>query len=306
MKSKRVTNGSGTVVSAIELDPWGGNTNRSSNDAFQPRKFTTYTRDGNGSDEAMFRRYNRWWSRFDQPDPYDGSYDPTNPQSFNRYAYTQNDPVNFVDPTGLYTNCGQAGLPPCEEEAPPRDPSEDLPRRPDDIPIILPVLPHADRPGGGPVQPTKPRRKLDPSSQECQDLARKIGNILRDIQKGSQAILDDYLNLPLNDPGPRRKSIEGHRKIIKDFVDNLERRQQEYNDKCGGGPGGPGGAPASQPAGNPAASPNPRFVPVPPIIFPVPAPRPVTPSAPGFVPLPVIIIRCVVFRDCGQGGMTQT
>jgi hypothetical protein len=30
-----------------------------------------------------------------------GSYDPSNPQSFNRYAYLQGDPVNFVDPTGL-------------------------------------------------------------------------------------------------------------------------------------------------------------------------------------------------------------
>jgi len=49
----------------------------------------------------MFRRYNRWHSRFDQPDPYDGSYSLTDPQSFNRYAYVQNDPVNSVDPTGL-------------------------------------------------------------------------------------------------------------------------------------------------------------------------------------------------------------
>jgi hypothetical protein len=49
----------------------------------------------------MFRRYNRWWSRFDQPDPYAGSYDLGDPQSFNRYASTSNDPVNFVDPTGL-------------------------------------------------------------------------------------------------------------------------------------------------------------------------------------------------------------
>jgi hypothetical protein len=52
----------------------------------------------------MFRRHNRWWSRFDQPDPYDGSYDLANPQSFNRYAYVQNDPVNFIDPAGL-ENC---------------------------------------------------------------------------------------------------------------------------------------------------------------------------------------------------------
>ena len=86
-KSKRVTNSAGAIVSTIELDPWGADTNRSSNGAFQPKKFTSYERDATGSDEAMFRRYNRWQSRFDQPDPYDGSYDMTNPQSFNRYAY---------------------------------------------------------------------------------------------------------------------------------------------------------------------------------------------------------------------------
>ena len=100
-KSKRVTNSAGTWISAIELDPWGADTNRSISAAFQPRKFTSYERDGNGSDEAMFRRYNRWHSRFDQPDPYDGSYRFTDPQSFNRYAYVQNDPVNSVDPSGL-------------------------------------------------------------------------------------------------------------------------------------------------------------------------------------------------------------
>ena len=112
VKSKRVTNAAGSVVSTIELDPWGGDTNRSSNEGFQPRRFTTYDRDGNGSDEAMHRRYNRWHSRFDQPDPYGGSYDLTDPQSFNRYSYTQNDPVNFVDPLGLDRFDDHLGPPP--------------------------------------------------------------------------------------------------------------------------------------------------------------------------------------------------
>jgi RHS repeat-associated protein len=101
VKSKRVTNSAGTIVSTVELDPWGGETNRSSNDAFQPKKFSSYIRDSIASDDAMHRRYNRWWGRFEQADPYDGSYALSNPQSFNRYSYTQNDPVNFVDPSGL-------------------------------------------------------------------------------------------------------------------------------------------------------------------------------------------------------------
>src|SRR2546423_10983102 len=99
-KSKRVTDIYGFIQSAVELDPYGADAGVY-NTAFQPRKFTSYERDLNGTDEAMFRRYNRWHSRFDQPDPYDGSYDFTDPQSFNRYSYTQNDPVNFVDPSGL-------------------------------------------------------------------------------------------------------------------------------------------------------------------------------------------------------------
>ncbi|HJT65086.1 MAG TPA: S8 family serine peptidase, partial [Pyrinomonadaceae bacterium] len=102
-KSKRLTNSAGNVISAIEFDPWGADAGPawSSNFAFQPRKFTTYDRDINGSDEAMFRRHNRWHSRFDQPDPNEGSYRLGDPQSFNRYTYVRNDPVTFIDPSGL-------------------------------------------------------------------------------------------------------------------------------------------------------------------------------------------------------------
>jgi len=96
----------GTLVSTIELDPFGGDTDRSINTAFQPRHFTTYERDTvGGMDEATARRYHGWWSRFSQPDPYDGGYSLTDPQSFNRYSYVQSDPVNFVDPSGLDGEC---------------------------------------------------------------------------------------------------------------------------------------------------------------------------------------------------------
>jgi RHS repeat-associated protein len=101
-KGQRFTNSSGTMTSTvIEVDPFGGETSRSANSAFQPQRFTSYVRDVDGGDDAMHRRYGHYYARFSQPDPYDGSYSLTDPQSFNRYSYVQNDPVNFVDPLGL-------------------------------------------------------------------------------------------------------------------------------------------------------------------------------------------------------------
>ena len=105
-KSQRFTNSAGALLSQrIDLDPWGNETAKTVDPTSLQQKpvhrFTTYERDANGTDEAMHRRYNSVRSRFEQPDPSDGSYDLTNPQSFNRYAYVQNDPVNFIDPSGL-------------------------------------------------------------------------------------------------------------------------------------------------------------------------------------------------------------
>ncbi len=45
----------------------------------------------------MTHQMGRWMS----PDPYLGSMDPSNPQSFNRYSYVGNSPLNFIDPSGL-------------------------------------------------------------------------------------------------------------------------------------------------------------------------------------------------------------
>jgi RHS repeat-associated protein len=102
-KSQRVTDINGSVITngVVELDPWGANTSRSSGGApFQPQNFAGYTRDGDGQQDAMARRYSIT-GRFSQPDPSSASYDLTDPQSLNRYIYTKNDPVNFRDPNGL-------------------------------------------------------------------------------------------------------------------------------------------------------------------------------------------------------------
>ena len=54
-----------------------------------------------GTDHAQFRQYSGTQGRWMSPDPYSGSYDFNNPQSFNRYAYVLNNPLSFLDVSGL-------------------------------------------------------------------------------------------------------------------------------------------------------------------------------------------------------------
>ena len=65
-------------------------------------KFTGYFRDSEtGFDYANNRYHNPGTGRFLTSDPYQNSAGPTDPGSWNRYAYTRGDPVNRYDPTGL-------------------------------------------------------------------------------------------------------------------------------------------------------------------------------------------------------------
>ena len=67
-------------------------------------KFGTYWRDaGSGLDYGVNRYYSSQMGRFLSADPYQASGGTANPQSWNRYAYVENNPVNFHDPKGLYT-----------------------------------------------------------------------------------------------------------------------------------------------------------------------------------------------------------
>ncbi len=64
------------------------------------QKFTGYERDGEtGLDFAQARYYSNVQGRFTSVDPLDGVL--TTPQSWNKYTYCLNNPLVFVDPTGL-------------------------------------------------------------------------------------------------------------------------------------------------------------------------------------------------------------
>jgi RHS repeat-associated protein len=83
----------------LEYYPYGEEVAATTNDGRE--KYATYRRDATGLDYAWNRMYAATYGRFLSADPYRASASMTNPQSWNRYAYVENDPVNYTDPNGL-------------------------------------------------------------------------------------------------------------------------------------------------------------------------------------------------------------
>lgn len=77
--------------------------------ALLAHKFTGKERDAESGLDNFGARYDSSsMGRFASPDPLLSSARLANPQTWNRYAYTLNNPLNIVDPTGLYNlvnNC---------------------------------------------------------------------------------------------------------------------------------------------------------------------------------------------------------
>ncbi|MGH9966707.1 MAG: RHS repeat-associated core domain-containing protein [Pyrinomonadaceae bacterium] len=66
------------------------------------QKFTSYERDTeSGLDYAQARYYSNTQGRFTSVDPLMASASAGNPQTWNRYAYVGNDPLNATDPSGM-------------------------------------------------------------------------------------------------------------------------------------------------------------------------------------------------------------
>jgi RHS repeat-associated protein len=57
--------------------------------------------EASGMAHTLWRKYDLSSGRWTSPDPYGGSMTVGDPQSFNRYSYANNDPVNQTDPSGL-------------------------------------------------------------------------------------------------------------------------------------------------------------------------------------------------------------
>lgn len=101
------TDNSGNVTGSSAFLPFGQTLHSNANDSFE---FTGLPQDTeNSSYRAGFRNFSYEQGRWLSPDPYNGSYDITNPQSFNRYGYVLNNPLAFTDPSGLYLPDGWGG-----------------------------------------------------------------------------------------------------------------------------------------------------------------------------------------------------
>jgi RHS repeat-associated protein len=101
------TDYTGTVKRTETMGPWGDGFTES----FTGLDFTGFAggvwdQENNG-DHFGAREYSKTQGRWLTPDPAGlAAVDPTNPQTWNRYAYVTNNPVSFTDPLGLWVEGG--------------------------------------------------------------------------------------------------------------------------------------------------------------------------------------------------------
>jgi len=109
---RTITNSNGSVVGRIDHQAFGepvvaGVGLRKSNQGYgadgtmRQGYGLTEKDDATGQEHTWFRKLETQAGRWSSPDPYKGSMNVGDPQSFNRYAYVGSEPTNYVDPSGL-------------------------------------------------------------------------------------------------------------------------------------------------------------------------------------------------------------
>jgi len=107
-----VTDKVGTVAARFDYQPFGEEISASvgmrttpqgyaGTDTSRQRYALTERDEATGLDHTDWRKYENQSGRWTSLDPYNGSMSIGDPQSFNRYVYVENDPINYVDSSGL-------------------------------------------------------------------------------------------------------------------------------------------------------------------------------------------------------------
>jgi RHS repeat-associated protein len=103
------TNNSGAVEGKYGTYLFGDDLTVLSGSDYDGNKFAGMDGDNPGDmSHAKYRQYSNTRGQWYSPDPYLGSYDPSNPQSMNRYTYVLNNPLAYVDPDGTTGGCPYA------------------------------------------------------------------------------------------------------------------------------------------------------------------------------------------------------
>jgi RHS repeat-associated protein len=98
-----ITNASNTAVEARSYDPFGSVTSQGNTTGVRA-SYTGHDDDaGLGLVNARGRLYDAKLGRFVSADPF--TPNPGSSQGWNRYAYVENNPLVFVDPTGFQLDC---------------------------------------------------------------------------------------------------------------------------------------------------------------------------------------------------------
>jgi len=129
---------------------------------WSPIGFTGLENDYTILNHAYYRQYSNLMGRWMTPDPAGmAAVDPGNPQSWNRYAYVNNNPTNATDPLGLCGDFDSPCIDPCSGFD---DPGADVPIScPTLPPIPLPPFPRGGP--GGPSAPPQPQPTPIPRGQ---------------------------------------------------------------------------------------------------------------------------------------------
>ncbi len=190
-------------------------------DPVRPR-FSLTERDSTGLDHALFRKLEIRSGRWTSPDPYHGSMSLDDPQSFNRYVYVRNDPLNFVDPSGLFWQLSY-----CYMEV-----KIDNEGRINFTGNEGCVYTWVNISAGSSVVPNIPGVDPQKPPRTCDELQKEITRLKNQLSRRERQIRENRGNLRATGPN----SIASHQQRFRETQTTLRNALDEWNSQgCGGG-----------------------------------------------------------------------
>jgi RHS repeat-associated protein len=244
--TRAILNQSATVLARFDYQPFGEEISTGvgmrttsqgygGSDSSRQRYALTERDDATGLDHTWWRKYENIAGRWTSPDPYKGSMEISDPQSFNRFAYVTNDPMNLVDPTGLYWVIDWSS---CRAEIV-WDPREEIwVRTGREICQLTWINTQYNLGGGGGGGPRGTGRKgaeTRPGSQEyCDKLLDEIKRLEDELAKRKFDLEEDPQDMDIFDPD----GVRTHQKTFEQKQKSISEAIRKYDKYCKNHKGG--------------------------------------------------------------------